>query len=276
MDMINRITKFILPILRILFIFMSWKDKTVFLTGASSGIGEGLALEMAKRGAVLGLLARRREMLQDLAERCEAAGGKARVFAADVTDAEAIKKAAADFCAEFGHIDILIANAGVGGSAHASEMDVAAVTNIININLIGTINSVAAVLPQMIERDSGQLVAISSLAGYRGLPKSAAYCASKAGVSNFFESLRLDLKGTGIDVTIVHPGFIKTPLTMGRLSKMPFLMELEDGVNRILKIIEKKKASAAFPFPLSTLVRAANFFPRRLYDFIAGGANYRT
>jgi short-subunit dehydrogenase len=251
-------------------------NKTVFLTGASSGIGEGLAIELAKRGATLGLLARRKELLNDIAQRCAEAGGTASVFAADVTDAEAVRKAAADFRAEFGHIDIMIANAGVGGSADAREMDVDVVTNIIKINLIGTVNTVAAVLPQMIERDSGQLVAISSLAGYRGLPKSAAYCASKAGVTNFFESLRLDLKKTNVDVTIIHPGFIKTPLTEGRLSRMPFLMELDDGVNRILKIIEQKKQSAAFPFPLSTLVRASNFFPIWLYDRIAGGANYRT
>jgi short-subunit dehydrogenase len=252
------------------------KDKTVFLTGASSGIGAGLAVEMAKRGATLGLLARRGDLLKDIAAHCETAGGKARIFAADVTDAAAVKKAADDFRAEFEHIDIMIANAGIGGSADARDMDIGKVTQIINVNLIGTVNTVAAVLPQMIERNSGQLAAISSLAGYRGLPKSAAYCASKAGVSNFFESLRLDLRGTGIDTTIIHPGFIKTPLTMGRLSKMPFLMELDDGVNRILKIIEKKKRSAAFPFPLSTLVRAGNFFPMWLYDRIAGGANYRT
>ena len=252
------------------------KGKTVFLTGASSGIGAGLALEMAKRGATLGLLARRAELLKDIAAHCEEVGGKARIFAADVTDAGAVKKAADDFRAEFGHIDIVIANAGIGGSADARDMDIGKVTQIINVNLLGTVNTVAAVLPQMIERNSGQLVAISSLAGYRGLPKSAAYCASKAGVSNFFESLRLDLRGTGIDTTIIHPGFIKTPLTEGRLSRMPFLMELDDGVNRILKIIEKKKRSAAFPFPLSTLVRAGNFFPMWLYDRIAGGANYRT
>ncbi len=257
------------------------KGRTIFLTGASSGIGEGLAIEMAKRGATLGLLARREEMLKDLAARCEAAAKgakedcKARVFAADVTDAAAVKKAADAFRAEFGHIDILIANAGIGGSADARELDIEKVTQIINVNLIGAVNSVGAVLPQMIERRSGQMVAISSLAGYRGLPRSSAYCASKAGVSNFFESLRLDLRGSGVDITIIHPGFIKTPLTAGRENKMPFLMELEDGVKKILTIIEKKKKSAAFPFPLSTLVRAGNFFPIWLYDRIAGGANFR-
>ncbi len=251
------------------------RDKVVFLTGASSGIGEGLALEMAKRGAILGLLARREDMLKDLAARCEAAGGIARVFTVDVTGAEAVNKAADAFRAEFGHIDVMIANAGMGGAADARNLNIEAVTKIINVNLIGTVNAVGAVLPQMIERGSGHLVAISSLAGYRGLPKSSAYCASKAGVSAFFESLRLDLRGSGVDVTTIHPGFIKTPLTAGRHHQMPFLMELEDGVKKILGIIEKRKKSAAFPFPLSTLVRAGNFFPTWLYDRIAGGRNYR-
>jgi short-subunit dehydrogenase len=230
---------------------------------------------MAKRGATLGLLARREDILDDLAQRCAELGGTARVFAADVTDADAVKKAANGFRAEFGRIDIMIANAGIGGSADARDLDIEKATQIINVNLIGAVNSVGAVLPQMIERRSGQMVAISSLAGYRGLPRSSAYCASKAGVSNFFESLRLDLRGSGVDITIIHPGFIKTPLTAGRENKMPFLMELEDGVKKILTIIEKKKKSAAFPFPLSTLVRAGNFFPVWLYDRIAGGANFR-
>ena len=92
------------------------------------------------------------------------------------------------------------------------------VANVINVNLLGAVNSVAAVLPEMTERGSGQLVAISSLAAYRGLPKSAAYCASKAGLSCFFESLRVDLMNSGVAVTIIHPGFIKTPLT-GRSSR---------------------------------------------------------
>lgn len=253
----------------------NWDSKTILLTGASSGIGEGLAIELAKRGAVLGLLARREDLLKDLAQRCEAAGGTARVFAVDVLDAKAVQKAADDMRAEFGQIDMMIANAGIGGSADAREFNTERITRIINVNLIGTVNSVGAVLPQMLEKNSGHLVAISSLAGYRGLPKSAAYCGSKAGVSAFFESMRLDLKGTGVDTTIIHPGFIKTPLTAGRENKMPFLMELEDGVNKILTIIEKKKKSAAFPFPLSTLVRAGNFFPIWLYDRIAGDANYR-
>ena len=255
---------------------MFWKDKVVFLTGASSGIGEGLALALAKKGATLGLLARREEMLGELAEKCEAAGGKSRVFACDVVDAEAVQDAADALRSEFGKIDILIANAGIGGNNEETQnLKPEAVKKVIDINLIGAVNSVSAVLPQMLERGSGQLVAISSLAGFRGLPKSAAYCASKAGMTAFFESVRLDVQNKGVAVTIIQPGFIKTPLTSGRENKMPFLMELENSIPHFLRAIERKKKFAAFPWQLATIVRAGKFFPARLYDRIAGGAKYR-
>src|SRR5881628_2369958 len=110
----------------------------------------------------------------------------------------------------FGPVDLLVANAGIGATTNAVELCEKAVTDLINVNVIGVVNSVTAVIPQMIERRTGHLVAISSLAAYRGLPKSAAYCASKAATSALFEGLRIDLRGTGVDVTTIHPGFIKT------------------------------------------------------------------
>lgn len=255
---------------------VDWTGRTVFLTGASSGIGEGIALALARRGAVLGLVARRREMLQDLAERCEKVGGVARVFAADVTDPLAIAESATSFRNEFGQVDVLIANAGIGGNDEQTRSyDPEAVKKVVDINLLGAVNAVHAVVPDMIERGSGQLVAISSLAGFRGLPKSAAYSASKAGMTAFFESVRLDLADKGISVTIIQPGFIKTPLTSGRANKMPFLMELDDAIPHFISAIEKRKKFAAFPWQLATIVRAGKFMPAWLYDRIAGRARYR-
>lgn len=255
---------------------MFWKEKVVFLTGASSGIGEGLAVAITKKGAIAGLVARREEMLRALAEKCEAVGGKARVFACDVVDASALQDAADALREEFGRIDILIANAGIGGNNDETRnLKPEAVKKVIDINLIGAVNSVAAVLPQMLEQKSGQLVAVSSLAGFRGLPKSAAYSASKAGMTAFFESVRLDVQNKGVSVTIIQPGFIKTPLTSGRANKMPFLMELDDAIPLFLKAIEKRKKFAAFPWQLATFVRAGRIFPAWLYDKIAGGAKYR-
>lgn len=255
---------------------MHWKGKVIFLTGASSGIGEALALEMAKRGAILGLAARREDMLNDLARRCEKAGGTARVFPLDVVDADAVESAATELRDEFGRIDILIANAGIGGSTKGDYLDPNVVRSVVEVNLLGAANAVHAVLPDMLAQGSGHLVAISSLAGFRGLPRSAAYSASKGGMTNFFESVRLDVQHKGVDVTIIQPGFIKTPLTDGRKNKMPYLMELDDSIPHFLNAIEKKKKFCAFPWQLATLVRAGRIFPAWLYDRIASGARYRT
>lgn len=253
-----------------------WKDKVVLLTGASSGIGEGIALAVAKRGATIGLVARRRELLDDLANRCRELGGQARVFPIDVTDASAVSAAADEMRSEFGRIDILIANAGIGGNdAETRSYTPDSVKKVIDINLLGAANAVYAVVGPMIEHRSGHIVAVSSLAGFRGLPKSAAYSASKAGMTAFFESVRLDVQPSGIDVTIIQPGFIRTPLTSARANKMPFLMELDDAIPHFLKAIEKKKKFAAFPWQLATMVRAGRFMPAWLYDRIAGRARYR-
>jgi short-subunit dehydrogenase len=254
---------------------IDWSQQVVFITGASSGIGRALSIELGRRGASLGLLARRREMLDELVSEVEQAGGRAVALAADVTDASAVKQAAGKLLESFGKVDVLIANAGVGATTHALDLNADEFAKVVNINLLGAVNSVTAVVPQMVERGSGQLVAISSLAAYRGLPKSGAYCASKAALSAIFETLRLDLRGTGVDVTIIHPGFIKTPLTSGRHADMPYLMELEDATRKIIGAIETRKKSYAFPWQLATLVRAGMLFPISLYDRIASRNSFR-
>jgi short-subunit dehydrogenase len=253
-----------------------WPNKVVFLTGASSGIGKGLTLELGQRGAKLGLVARRADALVEIVKELETKGAKAVALPADVQDAAALGVAADHLRSEFGPIDVLIANAGVGGATSAAtNLQPEQVAKVININLLGAANSVAAVLPEMIRRRSGHLVAVSSLAGYRGLPKSAAYCASKAGLSVFFESVRLDLIGKGVGVTIIHPGFIKTPLTAGREATMPFLMELDDAVKKMVRAIEKGKKSYSFPWQLAAVVRAGMLMPNFMYDWIAVRNSYR-
>src|SRR5262249_15804094 len=157
----------------------------------------------ARRGANLALIARRKEILEGLA--AEIHSTDVLTIAADVQDAKAMRAAAEQALAKFGTIDLLIANAGIGGSIRSNQLEAAKFAQVINVNLIGAANSVAAVLPEMVAHGTGHLAVISSLAAYRGLPKSAAYCASKAAVSAFFETLRLDLSPRGIDVTIIHP-----------------------------------------------------------------------
>jgi short-subunit dehydrogenase len=252
-----------------------WTDKTVMITGASSGIGKGLAMTIAARGGRLALIARREDALNEIVNEIRAANGTAIAVAADVRDAEVLRQAADKIRAELGPIDVLIANAGVGVTDHANNLDPHKVSEVMNTNVLGAVNSVAAVLPEMVERKSGHLVAIASLAGYRGLAKSAAYCASKAALSSFFESLRIDLRHTGVTVSIIYPGFIKTPLTSGRQAKMPYLMELDDGVKKIVSAIEKGKKSYAFPWQLATIVRSSLLMPSSLYDWIAERNSFR-
>lgn len=255
---------------------MDWSDRVVLITGASSGIGQGLALELARRGAKLGLVARRAELLDEIISQIESARrANAIALPADVQDAPSLRQAAAQLITKFGRIDVLIANAGVGVTNPGPDFDAAKLAAVINVNVIGVANSVAAVLPEMVARGSGQLVAISSLAAYRGLPKSAAYCASKAGVSAMFESLRLDLAPRGISVTIIHPGFIKTPLTAGRQAKLPWLMECDAAVDKMLSAIEKRKKSFAFPWQLATIVRAGMVMPNFMYDWISSRNSFR-
>src|ERR1700738_3931329 len=158
---------------------MEWSNKVVLVTGASSGIGRGLGVALAQRGAAVGLLARRAEALEEIVDEIEAAGGRAIALPADVTEPDQVRSAACALRRKFGYIDVLIANAGVGATTYAVDLCEREVAELIKVNVIGVVNSVTAVMPHMIERGQGQLVAISSLASYRGLPKSAAYCASK-------------------------------------------------------------------------------------------------
>jgi short-subunit dehydrogenase len=254
---------------------MFWQDKVVMITGASSGIGRALALDLAKRGARLGLLARRKDVLDEIVAEVGAQGAPALALAARVQDADAVQAAAEQLRAEFGAIDVLVANAGIAGSGDPAKLKASDFARVIEVNTIGAANCVAAVVPAMVARGSGHLVVISSLAAYRGLPKSAAYCASKAGVSAFFESLRLDLRSRNIDVTIIHPGFIKTPLTAGRQAEMPFLMELDDAVAKIRRAIEQRRQSYAFPWQLASIVRFALILPNSIYDLISKKNSFR-
>jgi NAD(P)-dependent dehydrogenase (short-subunit alcohol dehydrogenase family) len=249
--------------------------RVVLITGASSGIGRGLALEFAKRGWAVGLVARRKHLVDEVAAEIIALGGTSLAVEADVTIASEINQAVSSVAGALGRIDIFVANAGIGGTLYARKFDTDQFARVINTNLIGAANSVAAVLKVMLGQGYGQIVGISSLAAYRGLPKSGAYCASKAGLSSFLESLRLDLRGTGIDVTIIHPGFIKTALTSGRSAKMPFLMELPDAVTLMTNAIISRRKTYAFPWQLAWLVRLAMVVPTGLYDRIAARNSFR-
>jgi short-subunit dehydrogenase len=254
---------------------VNWSDKVVLVTGASSGIGEALAVEFGRRGASVGLLARREEVLGEVARKVEAAGGRAFAVAVDVREAEAVREAAAKVREQFGPIDVLVANAGVGEITLARAFDIEVVTQVLSVNVLGAMNSVAAVLPQMLERGSGQIVGISSLAAFRGFPGSGAYCASKAALSTFFESLRAELRPSNIYVTTIHPGFIDTPMTRGRNRKMPFLQDADRAAGQMLRAIEARRRTYAFPWQLATIARIGRWIPDALYDRMLARATLR-
>lgn len=245
------------------------------ITGASSGIGEALAVEFGRRGASVGLLARRAEVLREVAGKVEAAGGRALAVAVDVRDAGEVKLAAAKVVERFGRVDVLVANAGKGEITLARSFNIETATQVLSVNLLGAMNSVAAVLPEMLERGSGQIVGISSLAAYRGFPGSGAYCASKAALSTFFESLRVELRPSNIYVTTIHPGFIDTPMTRGRNRKMPFLLDVEPAARLMLRAIEARRRTYAFPWQLATIARVGRWLPAVLYDRMLARATLR-
>jgi short-subunit dehydrogenase len=253
---------------------MHWTNKVVLITGASSGIGRALGIELARKGAAVGLLARRAEVLKQVAESIESSGGRALALPADVTDAAAVREAVRELRQRFGPIDVLMANAGISVNTFVPDLCEKKIAELMNVNVIGVVNSVAAVLPDMVNRGRGHLVGNSSLAAYRGLPKTAAYCASKAAVSSFLEAIRIDLRGSGVDVTIIHPGFVKTSL-IANIRSTPYVMELDHAVKKIVRAIEKRKTRYSFPWQLAIVARACKLMPTPMYDWFAERNSFR-
>ena len=231
--------------------------KVAFITGASSGIGKALAVELARRGYVLGLTARREKELAEVAQAVGAAGSEALVKSADVTDRAAVEAAAAAVEERFGRIDLLVASAGISAAPkRGNYFDVDAVSATIGVNLLGVVHAIGAVLPGMLERGSGHVAAISSLAAYRGSPKLPGYSASKAGVNALLESRRIDIFRRGVDVTIVNPGFVETPM-VAKNKSTPFLVSAERAAEIIATGLARRKRVIEFPLPLVAIVRGS-------------------
>ena len=236
----------------------------VFLTGASSGIGEALAKHYAGKGATLGLAARRIDRLRELKA---ALATPVEVYECDVRDAKQVKAAAADFTSRHGIPDIVIANAGVSfGTLTEFEEDVEAFREILEVNVMGMVNSFHPFVAAMRERGSGTLAGIASVAGFRGLPGAAGYSASKAAAIRYLEALRLEMRGTGVAVTTVCPGFIRTPMTAKNPYPMPFIIDVDDAARRIARVIDAKRRFAVIPWPMAILGRILMLLPNFVYD----------
>lgn len=242
-----------------------------FLTGASSGIGRSLARRIA-RDEPVALVARRAELLESLVEEIAGAGGAESVaLACDVTDQSAVRRAVAEAEERLGPVTRLVANAGGGEPTRLEDFGADHVRAALELNVMGVVHCVEAVLPGMLERRSGHLVAMSSIAAYRGLPTGAAYSASKAALTNLMESLRIDLEPHGVDVTVLAPGFVRTKLAKQVKKKSkPFQLELEPATERMYRSIVARKPYDAFPFPLVWLAAWGRLLPAPLYDRLMG------
>lgn len=243
-----------------------WRRKCVLITGASSGIGWSLAEHVAARGAQVGLLARRRDRLVELASRIRAAGGRAEVAVADVRDPDQTSRAVASLEAALGPCDILVANAGVHRYSPGDRFSAAEANLVFATNVGGVINTLAAVLPGMVCRRGGHIVAVASLAGLLGLPEVGAYSASKAAVITLMQSLRVDLHHYGIRVTTICPGFVDTPMIAdhGR-DVLKCILPVDAAVRRIAAAIERGRSVYCFPTALWLAARVGRVLPEGLY-----------
>jgi short-subunit dehydrogenase len=231
------------------------------VTGASSGIGKALALRLGVDGYRVGLIARRRDELEAAAAAIGAAGGAAVPAVADVGDRAALRAAIAEIEGRLGRTDVMVANAGFGAPTQLDPLNTQDVEQTIRVNLLGVIYSIEAVLPGMLSRGRGQLLAISSLAAFKGLPGESAYCASKAAVNAYMEGLRIALRPRGVVVTTVCPGFVQTPMSKMN-SAMPFLMTADAAARRIAWLIARRRAGVhCFPMAMALLMSLITRLP---------------
>jgi NAD(P)-dependent dehydrogenase (short-subunit alcohol dehydrogenase family) len=237
----------------------------VFITGASSGIGEALAVYYAGQGATLGLVSRRLDFIEALNQRL---GGHHVCYALDVADASALHDAATDFIFRFGAPDIVIANAGVSaGTLTECEEDLEVFRRVMDTNVFGMAATFAPFIPAMrVAGGERRLVGIASVAGIRGLPGAEAYSASKAAAITYLESLRLEMRPYGIKVVTIAPGYIETPMTAVNTYKMPFLLPVDKAAERFASAIRRGTTYTVIPWQMGIVAKLLRVLPNWLYD----------
>lgn len=249
------------------------------VTGASSGIGRALAVRLASAGYRVGLIARRLELLETLRDEIAEARGLAvaAVAEADVGDRDALRASVARIEEQLGPADVMVANAGFGAPTHLDPLNIDDVEQTFRVNLMGLIYSIEAVLPGMLARRSGQIVAVSSLAGDRGLPCESAYCASKAAVNVYTEGLRIALRKKGVVVTTVCPGFVQTAMAPMDAAATPFIMSAEAAADRIARLIERRRGGVhRFPRRMALLMSLIAWMPDALVARLVGDGSAQT
>jgi hypothetical protein len=237
----------------------------VVITGASSGIGEALARHYASADSVLGLISRRSPAIQ--------LPGKIQTYPLDITDSAALGAAAKDFIGRFGAPDLVIANAGISIGTHGDELaDVEKLRRVLDVNVTGLAATLSAFAPAMRAARRGTLVGIASVAGFRGLPGAGAYSSSKAAAIAWLESLRVELRGTGVSVVCICPGYIDTPMTQVNRYRMPFLLPADESARRIARAIAARRRLAVIPWQMAAVSVLLRLLPGWLYDRLGARA----
>ncbi len=245
----------------------------VFITGSSSGIGLALAEHYAAQGATLGLAARRDELLQALAARLP---GAIRCYPLDVSDAAALQEAGDDFMTHFGPPDIVIASAGVSvGTLSECSEDLATIRRVMDVNLCGMAATFSPFIHAMRRAGQGRLVGIASVAGIRGLPGAEAYSASKAAAIAYLESLRLEMRDSGVKVVTLCPGYIETPMTAVNPYRMPFLLPAAEAARRFAVVIARGSSYAVVPWQMGIVAKLLRLLPNWLYDRLFSKAPHK-
>ena len=238
----------------------AFAGRVAVITGASSGIGRSLAVALARSGCRVGLISRRRSALDRVAGEIREGGGVAAVEVADVGDRDRMRRAVGQLDEALGPVDLMVANAGVGVPTTLEPVNIEVVEETIRVNVMGVIYAIDAVLPAMLARGTGQIAAISSLAAYKGMPGESAYCASKAAVNSYLEALRVQVRGRGIAVSTICPGFIRTPMT-STMTFMPFALEPDEAASRIVAALRRKVKVYNFPRRTAALMKLAQWLP---------------
>ena len=246
------------------------------VTGASSGLGAGLAVSYAAPGRVLGLVGRNVARLEAIAATCRAKGAEVAAGVVDVADCAALQAWLAPFDATH-RVDLVIANAGIsaGTRPNGEPEGLVAAAALVRTNLLGVVHTVEALLPSMMARGAGHVAVVSSVAGYRGLPDCPAYCASKAGVRVYGESLRAALAPRGIAVSVIVPGFFASPMSQRFLGPKPFALDLDRAVAHTRAGLDRRASRIVFPRLLALLLNTADMVPAELGDLIVRAARFR-
>ncbi len=240
------------------------QPRRLVISGASSGLGLALARHYLERGAIVAAFARRGELLEVLAAEFP---DQVLCYALDVREADAVQQAARDIIARIGCPDVVIANAGVSaGTLTEYAEDIDAFQQVMDINVLGMVKSFQPFVAAMRATQQGTLVGIASVAGFRGLPGAGAYSASKAATISYLESLRVELRGSGVKVVTICPGYIRTPMTAINPYAMPFILEADEAAKRMAKAIERQTAFSVIPWQMDLAGRVFKCLPRWIYD----------